>query len=317
MGFREYVLKRVLLLFPILFGVSVMSFALIYMLPGGPVEAAMGGVGGSVESIQARKKELGFNRPIYIQYIDWVTDVLRGDLGETIASGRDVSKIIWSSIGPTYWLATGGLVVSVMIGIPAGIISAVNQYSIKDYAMTSFAFLGLSIPNFWLGIMLALVFGLWLSILPTSGFTSPFQDPIEGIKLLILPSITLGTAGAAIVTRMMRSSMLEVLSEGYIRAAKSKGLPNKVVLYKHAVRNALIPTITVIGINFGYYLGGAVIVESIFSLPGMGRAILNAVFSREFSIIQAGILLIAVTFTLINLTVDLLYVYIDPRIKYD
>lgn len=316
MGFQRYVVKRVLLLIPILLGVSIISFALIHLVPGGPVEAALG-LEGNQELIEELRQQHGLNRPIYVQYADWLTNVLHGDFGTSIRTERDISAAIEQTLAPTIWVAVGASVVSVLIGIPAGIISAANPYSIRDYIATSLAFFGLSIPYFFLGLLLILVFGLYLDWLPTSGFVSPLDHPIDGIRHLILPSFTIGSAMSAVVMRMMRSSLLEVFSEEYITTARAKGLTWRLITNKHAVKNALIPTVTVIGLNFGYVLGGVVIVEQIFAIPGLGRLTLTAVLNREYQVLQASLLLIAVMFSLVNLATDLVYAYLDPRIKYE
>jgi len=316
MGFKRYVLKRLLLLFPVLLGVSVISFSLVHFVPGGPVEAALG-TQGNPELIQELRNQYGLNRPLYVQYFDWLTDVLQGDFGQSIRTERDISVAVERAIPPTFWVAFSASVVSVLIGIPTGIISAVNHYSARDYVATFFAFLGLSVPNFFLGLALILVFGLYIGGLPTTGFVDPMKHPIEGVRHLVLPAFTLGTASSAVVMRMMRSSLLEVFSEEYIRTAKAKGLTRRLITNKHAVKNALIPTITVIGLNFGYLLGGVVIVEQIFAIPGLGRLTLTAIFNREYRVIQATLLLIAFLFAVVNLVTDIMYAYLDPRIKYE
>lgn len=316
MGFKRYVLKRLLLLFPVLLGVSVISFSLVHFVPGGPVEAALG-TQGNPELIQELRNQYGLDRPLYVQYLDWLTDVLQGDFGQSIRTERDISVAVERAIPPTFWVAFSASVISVLIGVPAGILSAVNHYSARDYVATFFAFLGLSIPNFFLGLALILVFGLYIGGLPTTGFVDPLKKPIEGIRHLVLPAFTLGTASSAVVMRMMRSSLLEVFSEEYIRTAKAKGLTRRLITNKHAVKNALIPTITVIGLNFGYLLGGVVIVEQIFAIPGLGRLTLTAIFNREYKVIQATLLLIAFLFAVVNLVTDIMYAYLDPRIKYE
>lgn len=317
MGFKAYVLKRVLLIIPILLGVSLISFGLIHLLPGGPVEAALG-TRANPELVERVRADHGFNRPVWVQYLDWLSDiVLRGDFGQTVGTDRDVTALVKATLPPTLWLATSGALVSVVVGIPAGIVSAVHHYSARDYAATLFAFFGLSIPNFFLGLVLILVFGLYLRWFPTSGFVSPLQDPVMGLRHLTLPAITIGTAISAVVMRMMRSSLLEVFSEEYVRTARAKGLTKALVTNKHAVKNALIPTVTVIGLNFGYLLGGVVIVEEVFAMPGLGRLTLVAITRREYSVLQASLLIIAFLFSVVNLATDLLYAYLDPRIKYD
>jgi len=316
MGFKEYVLKRILLLFPILFGVSVISFSIIHLLPGGPVEAALG-TEGTPELIAQLRAKYGLNRPIHVQYIDWLTSAAMGDFGRSIRTQRDIGQSVMVALPPTIWLAISASLVSVLIGIPAGIISATNPYSIRDYSATILAFLGLSVPYFFFGLLLILVFSLHLDILPASGYVSPLEDPVEGIRRLILPALTIGTALSAIVMRMMRSSLMEVFSEEYIRTARAKGLTKRLITNKHAVKNALIPTVTVIGLNFGSVLGGVVIVEEIFSIPGLGQLTLVAVLNREFQVLQACLLVIALMFALVNLGTDLLYAYLNPKIKYE
>lgn len=316
MGFKGYVAKRVLLIVPILFGVSLISFGMVHLLPGGPVEAALG-TRSNPELVKQLRAQHGLNRPLWVQYVDWLTNILHGDFGTTIGTDRNVTQLVKDTLPTTLWLAVGGALVSVVIGIPAGIVSAVNKYSPKDYAATTGAFIGLSIPNFFLGLLLILVFGLYLGWLPTTGFVSPLKDPVAGIKHLILPAITVGTAISAVVMRMMRSSLLEVFSEDYIRTARAKGLTKRLVTNKHAVKNALIPTVTVIGLNFGFLLGGVVIVEQVFAIPGIGRLTLIAITRREYAIVQAALLIIALAFAIVNLATDLVYAYLDPRIKYD
>jgi len=317
MGFKEYVLKRVLLIVPILLGVSIISFGLIHLLPGGPVEAALG-TRSNPELVARLRQEYGFDRPVWVQYLDWLGDiVLRGDFGTSVRTDRDVTALLEATLPPTLWLATSGALLSIIIGIPAGIVSAVHHYSARDYAATLFAFLGLSIPNFFLGLVLILAFGLYLGWFPTSGFVDPLKQPVEGVRHLVLPAVTIGTAVSAVVMRMMRSSLLEVFSEDYIRTARAKGLTKALVTNKHAVKNALIPTVTVIGLNFGYLLGGVVIVEQVFAMPGLGRLTLVAITRREYAVLQASLLIIAFLFSVVNLATDLLYAYLDPRIKYD
>jgi peptide/nickel transport system permease protein len=317
MGYGAYVLKRVLLIVPILFGVSFISFGALELLPGGPVEAAFG-TRANPELVEQLREQYGLNRPFLVRYFDWLGDiVLNQDFGQTIRTERDVSTLLATSLPPTIWLAASGAFVSVVIGIPAGIVSAVNHYEPEDYLATFLAFLGLSIPNFFLGLVLILVFSLYVPIFPSSGFVSPLSDPVEGLKTLVLPAITVGTAISAVVMRMMRSSLLEVFSEEYIRTARAKGLSRALVTNKHAVKNALIPTVTVVGLNFGYLLGGVVIVEQIFAIPGLGRLTLTAILTREYRVLQGSLLVIALLFALVNLATDLLYAYLDPRIKYD
>lgn len=317
MGYGTYVVKRVLLIIPILFGVSVISFGALQLLPGGPVEAAFG-TRANPELVERLREQYGLNQPVYVQYIDWISGIVFDlDFGQSIRTEREISELLAASLPVTIWVAASGALVSVIIGIPAGIISAVNHYKAPDYLATFLAFLGLSIPNFFLGLVLILLFSLYFPIFPSSGFVSPLSDPIAGVKSLVLPAVTVGTAISAVVMRMMRSSLLEVFSEEYIRTARAKGLSRDLITNKHAVKNALIPTVTVIGLNFGYLLGGVVIVEQIFALPGLGRLTLTAITTREYRVLQASLLVIAFMFATVNLMTDLVYAYLDPRIKYD
>ena len=317
MGYGAYVLKRVLLIVPILFGVSVISFGALHLLPGGPVEAAFG-TRANQELVTQLRAEYGLNRPLYVQYLDWVTNIVfEFDFGQSIRTERDISTLLATSLPVTMWVATSGALVSVLVGIPAGIVSAVHHYEPEDYVATFLAFLGLSIPNFFLGLVLIMVFSLYLGLFPSSGFVSPLEDPVAGIRHLVLPAVTVGTAISAVVMRMMRSSLLEVFSEEYIKTARAKGLTRALITNKHAVKNALIPTVTVIGLNFGYLLGGVVIVEQIFAIPGLGRLTLTAITTREYRVLQASLLVIAFLFAVVNLATDLVYAYLDPRIKYD
>lgn len=316
MGFVKYTLKRILLMFPVLLGVSVIAFLLIHLTPGGPVRSALG-TQSTPELVRQLRLQNGLNRPLYIQYLDWLGSALQGDFGTSIRTGRSVSKAIATSVVPTLWLALGATLISVVIGVTTGIISANNHYSAPDYAATFAAFFGLSMPNFFLGLILILVFSLHLNWFPSSGFVDPLVHPIQGIRSLILPAFTLGTALSAVVMRMMRSSLLEVFSEQYIVTAQAKGLAAKLITNKHAVKNALIPTVTVIGLNFGTLLGGVVITEQIFGIGGIGQLVITAIKTREYFVLQAVILLIAVGFSFVNLLTDLLYAYLDPRIRYD
>lgn len=318
MGLLQYTTKRILTILPVLFGVSVVSFLVIHMVPGDPISATIGASSDvSDKTLQEIRRQHGLHLPLYVQYLRWISGVFQGDFGTTIASGRSVSKIVFGSLVPTLWVSVAATLVSVVIGIPAGIVSAANQYTTKDKVMTLFAFLGLSVPNFLLGLLLILVFGLFLNLFPTLGFTSPLKQPIEGIRHLILPAIALGTALSAVIMRMMRSSLLEVMSEDYIKNARSNGLSRSLIINKHAVRNALLPTLTVIGLNFGTILGGTVVIEYVFGIKGLGWVVLDAISYRKYRVIQAVVLLTAFMFILVNLIVDLSYAFYNPKVKYD
>lgn len=311
---RRYILKRLAQYIPVLLGVSITSFSLMHLVSGGPVRTMLG-TQATEQQVQQVRAQLGLNQPLHEQYLDWLFGVLQGDFGHSIMSGEPVTQMIIVRIPETFWLAFGATVVSIIIGIPAGILSASRRYSPTDYAATGIAFIGISIPNFFLGIILILVFGG--TFLPVSGFVSPLNDPVAGVKHLILPWLTLGTALASIVMRMMRSSLLEVYNEQYIEVATAKGIPRTLVDNKHAIMNALIPTVTIIGLNVGYLLGGTIVVEQIFAIPGLGRLVLSAVLNRDFVVLQGVLVVTATIFTTVNFATDLVYAYLDPRIGYE
>lgn len=331
----SYVLKRLLMLIPVLIGMTIIVFSIIHMIPGDPAEIILGQMA-TPNSKQALREELGLNNPLHVQYLNYMQNLIQGDLGSSIRTKKPISD----EIGP-YLLATAELTLvsmtfAVVVGVNAGIISAWKQNSVFDYTSMLIALVGLSMPIFWLGLMGQWFFSLKLHWLPSLGRMDP-RTPIESItnlylldtiiagrwdqlwsvmKHLLLPGITLGTVPTAIIARITRSGMLEVLRSDYIRTAKAKGLHQLIVIYKHAFKNALIPVITVIGLQTGLLLGGAVLTETIFSWPGVGRYIFEAISSRDYPVIQSGILVIAITFVFINLLVDLLYVFVDRRIQY-
>lgn len=313
---QRYIVKRLAQYVPVLIGVSLIAFSLMHVVSGGPVRTMLG-TEATEEQVREVREDLGLNKPFHEQYVDWLWGVLRGDMGESIMSGKPVSALILERLPKTIWLAVGAAAISVLIGIPAGILSASRRYSAVDYAATGVAFAGISIPNFFLGILLIMVFGGFLGVLPVSGFVSPLKDPVAGVRHLILPWITLGTALASIVMRMMRSSLLEVFNEQYIQVADAKGLTRELIDNKHAIMNALIPTATIIGLNMGYLLGGTIIVEQIFAISGFGRLTLNAVLNRDFVVLQGALLVTAFLFTTVNFATDLVYAYLDPRIGYE
>lgn len=308
----QFLLRRSSTVLLVLVGVSVLTFSLMYMTPGDPARTILRQQMGQVpseEQVESFRAEHGLDRPIPVQYIDWVTDVLSGDFRESYYQDTKVSTMIMDRAIPTLELAIAGMGVAILISIPAGVISAVHQGGIPDYASQFVALLGISMPNFWLGYLLIIVFSLQLGLFPTYG--------VGGLEKLVLPAITLGTGMAAIITRLVRSSMLEVLDEPYIATARSKGLRERIVIYKHALRNAMIPVITIIGLQFGYVLNGAVVVEIVFQRPGLGNLLIQSVFNRDYPVVQGVVLLVAVIFVLTNFAVDVTYRYIDPRISLD
>lgn len=303
----RYILRRTLFLIPVMLGVSFIVFSLIHFTPG---DAAMVILGESAppEAIEALRAEMGLDDPFLVQYGRYVFNVVtKLDFGSSYVSRRPVFNEIIQQFPNTIKLAALAVTVAIFIGIPAGVIAATHQNKWIDNVTMFFSLLGVSMPIFWQGILLILVFSLTLQWLPSSGFNTWQQ--------MILPSLTLGSGSAAIIARMTRSSMLEVYRQDYVRTARSKGLKERVVVTRHALKNALIPIVTVIGLQFGFLLGGAVLTESIFGIPGLGRLMVNSIRTKDMMIIQGGVLLIAFTFSIINLFVDVLYAYLDPRIR--
>ncbi|MDO4588684.1 MAG: ABC transporter permease [Fusobacterium sp.] len=303
---HKYVLRRLLLLIPVLLGVSLLVFTIMSLTPGDPAQLILG-ENAPKEAVLKLREEMGLNDPFLVQYFRFVGKAILGDFGRSYTTGREVFGEIFSRFPNTLVLAVIGIFISVCIGIPVGIISATRQYSFLDSFSMVLALLGVSMPVFWLGLMLILTFSVKLGWLPSGGF--------DGLASLILPSATLGVGSAAIITRMTRSSMLEVIRQDYIRTARAKGVAEKVVINKHALKNALIPIITVVGLQFGGLLGGAVLTESVYSWPGVGRLMVDAIRQKDTPTVLAAVVFLAATFSIVNLLVDILYAYVDPRIK--
>lgn len=306
MNMHKYVLKRILLLIPVLLGVSLLVFAIMSLTPGDPAQLILG-ENAPKEAILKLREEMGLNDPFFMQYFRFVKNAIMGDFGRSYTTGREVFGEIFARFPNTLILAVIGIIISVCIGIPIGIISATRQYSFLDSFSMVIALLGVSMPVFWLGLMLILTFSVKLGWLPSGGF--------DGLKSIILPAVTLGVGSAAIITRMTRSSMLEVIRQDYIRTARAKGVAEKVVINKHALKNALIPIITVVGLQFGHLLGGAVLTESVYSWPGVGRLMVDAIRQKDTPTVLAAVVFLAAAFSVVNLLVDILYAYVDPRIK--
>ncbi len=303
----RYILKRVLLLLPVLLGVSLVVFSLLYFSDGDPARNALG-QNASEEAVQAQREEWGLNDPFLVQYGNYLKKlVFDFDLGDSYQSHKPVVSEIADAAPATLKLALLSIAFATILGIPFGIISAIYQYSIFDNIMMILALIGVSMPVFWLGLLMILLFSVRLGWLPSSGF--------EHFNQMILPSIALGAQSTAVITRMTRSNMLEVIRKDYIRTAEAKGQKRSVVITKHALGNALIPIITIIGIQFGQLLGGALMTEVIFSIPGIGRLMVNAIKSRDNPLVLGGVLFVAVAFAIVNLIIDIIYAYIDPRIK--
>ncbi len=305
----EYIVRRVLLVIPVLFGVTLVTFILMYVVPGDPV-LSMVGERYDPETLESLRAELHLNDPLPLQYLRYIWGVIRGDLGRSFITRRPVLESILEKFPNTLRLAFSAMLVATLIGLVVGIISAVKPYSLWDRLSMTFALAGISVPVFWVGLILILIVAVKFRLLPPSGFGG------GNIKYLILPAITLGTRSAAFIARMTRANMLEVIHEDYIRTARSKGVREFWVVNKHALKNVLIPIITVLGMDFGSYLSGSVLTESIFSWPGLGRYTLLAILKRDFPVIQGAVLFMAVVFVTVNLLVDLLYSVLDPRIRY-
>lgn len=304
-----YILRKSLMAVPILIGLATIVFLLNFVfVPGDPVRIAMG-QHADPDTIEMIREEMGLNDPLYIQYFRFIGRLFKGDLGESFTSKRPVTEMIIERFPATAQLAFGAMVISIVLGVTAGVISAIKPYSILDYVFMTLAMVGVSMPVYWLGLILIWVLALNLDLLPVGGYGT-WQH-------LLLPALALGSRQAARIARMTRSSMLEVIGKDYIKTARAKGLAERVVVIKHALRNALIPVITVIGTQLGYLLGGTVITEKVFSWPGVGRMAVDAVMKRDFPLIQGTVLFLAAIFIVVNLLVDLSYGVLDPRIRYE
>jgi ABC-type dipeptide/oligopeptide/nickel transport system permease component len=304
---RRFLLRRVLLTVPVLFGVVTLVFSFIHLVPGDPVQIMLG-EGAQAADVEQLRHRLGLDQPVLKQYARYLKDLLRGDLGVSFRFGEPVTRIIANRYPATLQLASLALVVGILIAIPAGVLAATRPGSWLDRTITSTTLLGISLPNFVSGPLAIIVFSILLGWLPVSGRLGPAH--------YILPAATLGAALSAILTRMVRAGMIEELQEEYVKTARAKGLPESKVLLKHALKNSLIPVVTVIGLQFGTLLAGAIITETIFSWPGIGRLTIQAINSRDYPLVQGCILMIATTYVAVNLLTDLVYGFLDPRIKY-
>jgi peptide/nickel transport system permease protein len=317
MSTRKYILKRLLLTVPILLGVTAITFLMVHLQPGDAVDVLIPlGANPSEEAIQQLREQYHLDEPLYVQYFLWLSDAVALDFGVSIQRGTEVSEAILDRLPYTLLLGTLALVIALVIGVPAGIISAVRKGDAVDEASRIAALLGIATPNFWLGLVLLFVFGVqlgWFSTIPPSDVT--VFDPAL-LKYMLLPAITLGTASSALLMRIMRSSMIEELNKEYVRMARAKGLTERTVIVKHVARNSLISVVTVAALQIAFIVDGAVVIEQVFSMRGVGRLILQAIFQRDFPVIQAGVLMIGVAIVFANLAADIIYSYLDPRISY-
>ncbi|PKR77176.1 peptide ABC transporter permease [Halalkalibacillus sediminis] len=309
------IIRRFVQMFFLLIGISIIVFFSMHLAPGDPARI-IGGPTATDSDIQAIRENLGLNQSLLIQYWNYISGVFQGDLGYSYQSGQSVNEAIVTRFPNTLNLAIASIIVAIVVGVTAGIISALKQNSWLDVFTTTGALAGISIPNFWLGTLLILLFAVNLQWLPAGGLSAPLWT-IEGAKQLILPAITLGTGAAALIARMTRSSMLEVVRSDFVRTARAKGVHERVIIMVHCMRNAMIPVITVIGMNFGFLLGGTIIVEQVFAINGVGRLMIDSIADRDFPMVQGAVLLVASLFVVVNLMVDIIYIFIDPRISID
>lgn len=311
----RYIAKRILIAVPVLIGISIVAFFLIRVVPGDTVTAILG-ANYNPEQAEILRAEYGLDKPLLNQYLIWISNLFKGDFGQSFFTNRGVLASIFNRLPVTFELMVMSFIYSVFIAIPLGAVASLKKNSLLDYSATFLGLLGVSVPNFWLATIFILVFSLYLGWFPSGGFISFFEDPLLNLRYMALPSLALGASVGAVVMRMTRSSMLEVLKQDYIEMARAKGVGQKALIISHALKNALIPVITVLGIQMGYLLGGSVIIEQIFSLPGIGRLTLQAITNRDYILMQGSILFVASGFVMINLIVDIIYALINPQIRY-
>jgi peptide/nickel transport system permease protein len=311
----KYFLKRIIQVIPVLFLCSIIIFSLIRLIPGNPA-MILAGPDALPEQIDLITKELGLDKPIISQYFIWISNILMGDFGKSIINGYPVFKLISLKFVATLELAISGLIISLLIAFPLGILSAIKRNGIIEKFTTIFVALGQAIPTFWLGILLVIVFSIKLRWLPPSGRIEFTENPELALKLIILPAFTLGVYTAAVLTRFLKTSVLEILTLDYVLTARAKGLSEWIVIIRHVIKNALIPFVTVLGLQFGAFLGGSVVTESIFDWPGLGRLMLQSIHTRDYPVLQGTILVVVFGFVIVNLIIDLLYSFLDPKIRY-
>lgn len=310
----SFMVRRLLQVIPVILLTTFVVFMLIHLIPGDPAQTVAGS-DATPEQIEAVRIKMGLDKPLLVQYGIWLGDISRGDLGKSYVSGMSVSDLVGDAFPATAQLSLAALLLALLISLPFGVIAALRQGSKFDFFVTCYTALGLGVPNFWVGILFILLFCLVLGLLPPGGRINPFSDPIMGLKSLLLPAVTLAINMSAVFTRFIRTAMLEVLYEDYVRTARAKGLSERVVVMDHAFRTALVPVVTVVGLQMGRLLGGAVVIEVVFAWPGLGRLIVQAVEQRDYTIVQACLLLLVLAFVVINLLTDISYAFLDPRIR--
>jgi peptide/nickel transport system permease protein len=312
----KYILKRLLMAIPVIILVSIVTFSLVHLAPGDPVQMLLG-IYADPGLVAVLQKQLNLDKPIITQYFLWVKNVLKGDLGVSFRSKTSVSSLILERYPRTLLLSVLGLSIAILFSIIAGVIAASRRNSAIDISVMTFAIIGISIPEFWMAIILILFFGLFLKWLPVMGYIPMLQNPLESLRHLILPALALGITQASITARMTRSEVLEILGQDYIKTARAKGLKENTVIFKHALKNALIPIVTIIGVQFAFLMGGTVVIEQIFVYPGLGQLAIQAIFNRDYPVIQGVVLLTSIVFIVINLVVDIAYTALNPKVRLD
>lgn len=314
----QYIVRRLLQIVPVLIIVTFMVYALMLAIPGDPARALVGpGESLDEEQLELIRKEYNLDKPVPVQYGIWLGKAVQGDLGRSTQNQRPIADELKTRAAVTLQFGVIAWILAVLIGVPAGIVSAVYRGRAIDYVATIASIGGVAIPNFWLGVMSILLFGVTLGWLPTQGYVNLFDDPVEGLRHMVLPSFALGITSWALIMRQSRSAMLEVLAQDYMRTARAKGLSERKVIWTHALRNALLPVVTVFGLQTGRIFAGAVVIETLFGIPGMGNFMVQAIFAQDFMAVQGAVLLMAIAVLVANLVTDVVYAWLDPRIKFD
>lgn len=311
----RFLASQIAQIISVMFFASIIVFIIMTYVPGSPAQVYLG-PDATQEQVQMLEREMGLHEPIYIQYVNWLQQLLTDGLGMSMTQGAPVADLIWQALPVTLQISFFAMIFVILIGIPVGVISAVNQYTAKDYVATVLALLAFSSPQFFTAILLILIFSIWIPIFPALGFVNMIDHFSSGLYHTILPGFALGAAYWGVIIRMQRSAMLDVLSQEYVDAARARGLKEKTVIYTHALRNALIPVVTIMGIQIGWLMNGSILIEIVFNLPGIGDLLVTAIFQRDYAVVQGLMLLIAFAFVFANLVVDIVYAFIDPRIQY-
>lgn len=314
MSLLRYIGKRLVISTGLLFVASIIVFMIIHLLPGDPAKIILGNMA-TDKSVASLRRELGLHLPLWKQYVNWVSGILSGNWGESLINDKSVLVLMETRYPRSLQIAVTSMAISLVIAFPLGVLAALNRNSIVDYVAVVFSQLGVSLPSFWLGIILILVFAKWLDVLPPSGYVPLGEGPVTSMLHTVLPAVALGLINAAIFTRYLRSELLEEFNKDYVRTARAFGHPRRRIVWKYVLRNAVIPTLTIMGIQFGYMIGGIVIIEQVFVYPGIGQLILDGLLKRDYPVVQMGLLLLAATFILTNLVVDVLYGVLDPRAR--